>query len=51
MDIATLSSAASGSVGAAINVALLKATQNLDQSEAALLFASIGLGQSVNALA
>jgi len=52
MSIASLSTAAvASSVGASLNVSLLKATQNLDKSEASLLFASIGLGQSVNALA
>jgi len=52
MDVAALSTDLSLSATAGqVDVGVLKALQNLDQSVAAQLAASIGLGQSVDAYA
>lgn len=48
-EIGQLSSVlASGSVGQQVDVGVLKALQNLEANVAAELFASLGLGQSVD---
>ncbi len=50
MDLQSIASGlAAASVTQGVNVSVLKATQNLDATQAALLFASIGLGASVDA--
>jgi len=49
MDVSALSSVlASSSVGQQVDVGVLKALQNLQTNVAAELFASLGLGQSVD---
>ncbi|MDQ2866298.1 MAG: hypothetical protein M3R51_08730 [Candidatus Eremiobacteraeota bacterium] len=52
MDLANIATALVGSsVSSSLNVDVLKAVQNLDKSQAALLAASIGLGTHVDAYA
>ncbi|HEY8296782.1 MAG TPA: hypothetical protein VIG32_01995 [Candidatus Baltobacteraceae bacterium] len=48
---AIASGLASASVSGQVDVGVLKAVQNLDQTLVNQLFGSIGLGQGVNALA
>ncbi len=49
MDLQSIASGlAASSVSAGINTSVLKAVQNLDQIQAAALFASIGLGSGVD---
>lgn len=52
MDLQSVaSSLAASTVSQGVNVGVLKAVQNLDAATTAELFASIGLGTGVNALA
>ncbi len=52
MDISSIETGlVASSVSNSLNVSVLKAVQNLDQSQAALLAASIGLGGNVDAFA
>ena len=52
MDIASLSTGmAASAVGQQVDVGVLRAVQNLDENVAAELFASMGVGRSVDALA
>lgn len=52
MDLQSIASGlAASSVSQGVNVGVLKAVNNLDQIQAAELFASIGLGTGVNTFA
>ena len=52
MDLSSIASGlAASSVTQGVDVGVLKAVQNLDQAQAALLFSSIGLGSQVNTFA
>lgn len=52
MDVSSIASGlAAAGVTQGIDVGVLKAVQNLDQAQASLLAASIGLGSSVDAYA
>lgn len=52
MDVGSISTElAQGAVAGQVDVGVLKAVQNLDQNVAAELFASIGLGNGVDASA
>jgi hypothetical protein len=52
MDVAALSTAASSSaVANSVNIGVLNSVQTLDKIVAAKLFASIGLGATVDSLA
>ncbi len=52
MDLGSVATGLVGqSIGASLNVDVLKAVQNLDKTQAAMLAASIGLGGHVDAYA
>jgi hypothetical protein len=52
MDLSGIASGlAASSVTQGVDVGVLRAVQNLDQAQAALLFSSIGLGSGVDAFA
>lgn len=52
MDLSSISTGlVSANVSGSIDVGVLKAVQNLDQNQAAMLAASIGLGANVDSFA